>query len=104
MGDESQAWGEGKLPLSVTQVYNGKLRGGWQSDPAICCRLLFTQAENPEDTVGPPLETLKTKNQRNREDSPIFRMFFRARFSLNVIKHCRHCLFKRVKQKKLCKR
>lgn len=37
VGDRSQAWGEGKLPLSGTQVYNGKLRGGWQSDPAIGC-------------------------------------------------------------------
>lgn len=24
VGDQSRAWGEGKLPLSMTQVYNGK--------------------------------------------------------------------------------
>lgn len=101
VGDWSRLWGEGKLPLSMTQVYNGKC-GGWQSDQAFCSRLLSVHSRTPKTCSVLSMETPKTGEIR--DGSPHFHTVFRARFALNVIKHSRHCLFKRVEQKKLCKR
>ena len=75
VGYESQAWGEGKLPLSVTQVYNGKLRGAGRVTQLFAANSFLPRRE-PEDTLSVPhLTLLRRETNQTGQDSPIFRLF-----------------------------